>query len=832
VDNIFPSHYNIHLEPDLDKFEFLGRTEIFVTIRKPTKEISLNAVDLKIQYCKVKISDKDNYIDVNFSEDSKSETLNIQLPKEMSGEVRVLIEYSGNIRDDLRSFYRSRYKKDGKLKYIAITQFEEDDARRCFPCFDHPKLKATFSVEMVIAKNLQAISNNAVSEEIILNDDKKLVKFQKTVKMSTYLVFFGVGEFEFAEDPGDTLVRVATTPGKLQYTDVGLKFARKAFTWLEAYYGVKYPMQKIDHIAVADFAFGAMENWGAITYRENLILYYPGKTSKAALERIYEVISHELAHHWFGNLVSPDSWQFLWLNESFASLFGYKVIAEYYPNWGTWENFVFDMTTLAFIRDSLIDTIPIELPGGEKSRITRYTVHILYDKGSSVLRMLEDYLGKKFQEGIHYYLKKFEYSTASSDDLWESIEKVSKEPITDMMKSWIKQPGYPMIEIQKIDNKLKLKQNRFTYLPHNSTQKWIIPVKIWVLYSNGKSEIIRKILHNESEEIELKGEVKAYKLNYEQTGFYQVKYKDETNLSQLGKLIKTKKLSALDRWGLEYDLYSFLKKGDISISQYLEFIKNYSEEDSHLPLKSIISHLFTLYIFTDGTLQEKIKKIGREICEKTLNNIGYEPKPEELHTISKLRSLVIWTAAIFDSQQTIEFAINQFAKIKEGKLIHEDIMAVVMRIAAYTDEKVCDWLIQKFEKIDNEPERLNIVSALGSVKKSCMDKALQFTLEKVPPRIKFYPIVYMTRNPETKPLIWDWFVSNIKVLEKFHENHYQTIIDELVSIGGIGREEDIKKFFKSYKTKDKTLQDVINMTLEKLEINKIFIERLRAKKLE
>ncbi|NVM01925.1 MAG: M1 family metallopeptidase [Candidatus Helarchaeota archaeon] len=819
MSNALPTHYNIHLEPNLKTFEFKGQTEIFITLKDPTQQILLNAVDLNIKYCKAVINSQKKYEEVSFSEDLENELLIIQLPTKTSGEIKVLIDYTGEIRNDMRGFYRSRYSKEGEMKFIAITQFEETEARKCFPCFDHPRYKATFDVEMIVDKDLVAISNAPVVEERVIDDHRKVVKFHRTVKMSTYLLFFGVGEFEFVEDPGEILVRVVTTPGKSQYADVGLKFSRKALTWLEDYYDIKLPLLKIDHIAVADFAFGAMENWGAITYRENLILYYPNKTSRAALETMYEVIAHELTHQWFGDLVSPDDWRYLWLNESFATLFGYAITADCYPDWGIWENFALGTINSAFTRDSLIETFPIELPSGERARITQSTAPIIYSKGGSVLLMLNSYLGENFKLGIRHYLKKFEYSTASSDDFWEAFEEVSKEPITKMMKGWIEQEGYPLIEIEKKDKKFYLTQNRFTYLPYTPSQMWIIPVTIWVQYSNGKSQIVKKMMHQKSEEIEFKEEIIAYKINYKQKGFYRVKYKDQSNLKELYKLVLNKQLPPLDRWGLENDLFAFLIRGDIPIIQYLDFLNNFLEEDAPLPLESIIIHLYQLYNLIKGSFRVKIKEIGRNFSERILEKIGYEPKSDELHAVSNLRSMVMWTAAIFGSQKSVDFALNQFLKIEQGEPIHADIRGAVMRVTSYIDEKKCDWLLKNFEKIDNEPERINFVAALGSIKEDYMEKVLQFTMEKIPPRIKFYPIVLMTRNPNTSPLMWDWFVANIKGLEKFHPSHFERILDAVVSISGIEKEEEVKKFFKSYKIKEKTLQDVLKMALEKLEIN-------------
>ncbi len=824
--DVFPTHYNIRLEPNLETFEFLGRTEIFISITHPIKKISINAVDLKINQCKMVLPGSEDYQSVSFSEDPDSKSLIMQFSDELSGDIKIMIEYTGKIRNDMRGFYRSRYEKEDKMKYIAITQFEEIEARKCFPCFDHPRYKATFDIEMIIDKNLEAISNTSIEKESIREDGKKIVKFYKTVKMSTYLLFFGVGEFEFVEDQGDVLVRVATTPGKSQYADVGLKFSRKALEWFEDYYGIKYPLKKLDNVAVADFAFGAMENWGAITYRENLILYYPGKTSRAGLERIYEVISHETAHMWFGNLVTPEDWKYLWLNESFASLFGYAVSANFHPDWGIWDTFALQMTSTAYARDSLLETFPIELPGGEQARITQSTAPILYNKGASVVRMLESYLGEGFRKGINHYLTKFRYSTASSDDFWASLEEVSKEPISDMMVSWVKQPGYPMIEVNREKNKLNLKQVRFTYLPLDSSEKWIIPLKIWVLNADGKSKIIKKILHEKSENIELEDDPIAYKINYEQTGFYRVKYLDLKNLNELGKLISSKKLSPLDRWGIQNDFFSLAQRGDISITQYIEFINYFMEEDSNLPLISVLGHLLYLYNLVGEQILERIKKMGKSICEKTLEKLGYVPKPGELHTISNLRNTVIWVAVVFGSQKTIEFVLNQFANLKEGRAIHEDIIESVLRATAYIDDTAVNWLMERFEKIDNEPERINVAVALGSVKRNNMVKALDFTMKNLPDRIKFYPIIMMTRNPSTRPFLWEWFVDNIKDLERFHPSHFERTLNEIVQIGGVGREKDVTKFFESYQVKEKTLEDVIKMSLEELEINRRFLNKI------
>ncbi|MDY7035619.1 MAG: M1 family metallopeptidase, partial [Thermodesulfobacteriota bacterium] len=393
MNDINPINYKIHLEPDLKEFKFAGNTEIIMEAMRPVNEISLNILDLAIWRCKLKLDD--SFVDCPFFVDPKKEEMRVSLPEEMFGEINLRIEYMGEINNRMAGFYRSKYVTGSGENHIAVTQFEESDARRAFPCFDHPVRKATFDIEIIIDKELEAISNSPITEEKQLSDGKKLIKFLQTPKMSTYLLFFGVGEFEFAQDAGDVLVRTVTMPGMTQYASFGLQFGRKSLEFSEDYYGIKYPFTKLDLIAVPDFAFGAMENWGAITFRENLLLHYPKITSKAGEERICEVIAHEMAHQWFGNLVSPSDWKYLWLNESFATYFGYGIVNHYYPEWDIWDQFLHGQTDVAFNRDSLHETFPIEIPGGEHVIINASTAPIIYNKGGSILRHIEGYMGKE-----------------------------------------------------------------------------------------------------------------------------------------------------------------------------------------------------------------------------------------------------------------------------------------------------------------------------------------------------------------------------------------------------------------------------------------------------
>ena len=393
--------------------------------------------------------------------------------------------------------------------------------------------------------------------------------------MSTYLVFFAVGEFEFFQDHVDPRVRLAALPGLAHTTELGLSFGRKALAFCEDFYGIDYPLSKMDLIAVPDFAFGAMENWGAITFRENLLLHFPETTSAEGVARICEVIAHEIAHQWFGNLVTPADWKYLWLNESFATYFGFGVVAHTHPDWGTWDQFLHTQTATAMSRDGLKATFPIEIPGGEHVVINSSTAPIIYNKGASMLRMIQGHIGpERYRQGVRTYLERHAYACAESHHLWEAFEDATAIPITAMVQSWIGQPGYPLLNARRKGGQLVLDQQRFTYLSHDWDQQWQIPVNLACWTSDGQMHQQAFIMDGSNQVVDLPAATVAYKLNAGQTGFYQVQY-DEDNLDALGLRIQDKTLDYMDRWGLQNDLYALVRSGRVPLGRYLGFLDHF-----------------------------------------------------------------------------------------------------------------------------------------------------------------------------------------------------------------------------------------------------------------
>jgi tricorn protease interacting factor F2/3 len=818
--DIKPENYRIHLIPDLTHFTFAGKVTVRLEAPTAIESLGLNILDLEISDCAVEQNKE--WVECKFETDEEKEELQILLPQKMEGTIRIQIRYKGQINDKMAGFYRSQYTHSGKTPYIAVTQFEESDARRAFPCMDHPAKKATFDIIMDIDQNLVAISNGAIAQETLLDNEKKRVAFEQTPKMSTYLVFFGVGEFEFTRDSEDPRVRVVTLPGMKPYAIFGLEFGRKALAFSEDYYDIPYPLPKMDLIAIPDFAFGAMENWGAITFRENLLLHYPEITSKSGEERICEVIAHEIAHQWFGNLVTPADWKYLWLNESFATYFGNGVVAHHYPQWETWQQFLLGNTGGAMARDALLENFAIEIPSGEHVVINVSTAPIIYSKGGSILRQVEGYIGpENFKHGLRHYLKTYEYANATSQDLWNSLEKVSEQPIANMMKSWIEQPGFPMISVKKQGNKLHLAQQRFSYLPADSDQNWHVPITIRFFSGAAESERLTFLMNSSQHEIELPDQADAYKLNDQQTGFYIVRYQDSENLAALGQRICDQSLSPEDRWGLQNDLFSLCKRGEVPFSEYLDFLAFYQDENAFLPLVSISNNLQHAYLVMDVEKKEKISALVRPWLEKVLDHIGFEPEPDEKHTTAILREQLLWHATLSGSQSAVEFAGDQFARWMQDKPVHPDIMKSVLQIAALGgDQQTFASLDQRFQSSQIEHERMNILVALGCFKeKASLQNSLQYILDTVPARNKFVPVVAMASNPYAISLLWDWYVSNLEQIELFHPLLYERVVAAIVPVAGMDNPQEIKKFFEEYLQKTEKAKDVIKLSLERLEIN-------------
>jgi len=686
---------------------------------------------------------------------------------------------------------------------------------------DHPMYKATFDIEIITPPGLTAISNNAVTTRETLENGKKAFCFERTPPMSTYLLFFGVGEFETLQDDQDRRVMGIALPGLAGRLAFGVKFGCQALQYCESYYGIPYPLTKMDLIAIPDFAFGAMENWGAITFRENLLLHDSKSTSAMGEQRICEVIAHEIAHQWFGNLVTPEDWKYLWLNESFATYFGFGV-DHYYPEWDTWGQFLQGQTDTALVRDALRETIPIEIPGGEHVVINTSTAPIIYSKGGSLLRQIQGYVGAdNFRSGLQHYLQAHQYACASSHHLWEAFEDASDQPVTTMVEQWVMQPGFPLVEARREGSNLTLAQKRFTYLPNTSDTLWPIPV-VMDLFSRGRKALQQTIMLDQRRKtIVLDDDVEAYKINAGQTGFYRTHYTSPSDVEALVRLIKDQDMAPEDRWGVQNDLFAMVQAGLASMNDYLTLLDCYDKETADLPLTSIDANLFSASLVLGDDWWPCLARTGSSFTLRTLERIGYEPHEGEPQTLATLREQMLWHAALNEEENVLTFTSDQFRAFVDNGSIHPDLARSVMQAGILQggakDFKI---LCRRLEATDSEHERMNILMALGSQKDpELIRKTCDYTLEHVPDRNRFIPLVALCLNPHAMPLMWDWFLEHVEALEVFHPLLYERVIAGVVPLAGMKNPEAVQAFFKDYIEKHPQTADVVKLSLEKLDIN-------------
>ena len=822
----FPTRYRITLTPDLTDFTFSGSVTVTLSAPSPTRHISLNVLDITVQHCRYVTGGQ--AVDCGFSIDPKNETLRIDLPESVTGDIQIDIDYLGEINNAMAGFYRSRYTHQGETTTIAVTQFQESDARRAFPCMDNPVFKAEFELSIITDVDLTAISNMPARAETVLEHGKKRVDFETTPKMSTYLLFFGVGPFSYLTDTVDSRVRAVVLPGMAESAGYGLEFTRKALHFCEEYYGIPFPLPKLDVIAVPDFAFGAMENWGAITFRENLLLYDPELTAVDGEERICEVIAHEMAHQWFGDLVTPSDWKYLWLNESFATYFGYKVVDHYHENWRIWDEFLESQTETALLRDALTDTISIEIPGGSHTIINSSTAPIIYSKGGSVLRQIEGYIGADdFKTGLNRYLNSHAYDCATSPDLWEALEAVSGKPISNMMNHWVYQTGHPLVTVSRTGDTLHLDQRRFSFLPmEDAGTTWPIPLAIRLFDVSGDEQVVTRMFETPHIAIDLPPKTIAYKVNDEKTGFYRVCYNDPENMGRLKELIRDRRLSAADRWGMVSDQFSLLRAGLVSPAAFLDLVSAFENEDAPLPLSGLIAYLYDLMLVLDGPVKTAVMEAEARLVARALDRMGYTPIPDEPHAASKLRNELLWHAAVLDLPAPAKWLEAEFSGLMAGKSLHPDILRGVMQAGAYLlGAPAYDWLIQRIETSASEHDRMNGVRALGCFRQpDLIEKAQAYIIDTVPDRNKFIPVVVMARNPHAVPLMWDWFVNRIESLEAVHPIIFERIIAAVTPICGLDKGDAVDTFLESVGQRRESAAAVIRLSLEKRDINR----RLRA----
>ena len=823
-----PLNYKLTFEPDLKKFTFDGLESISINCKKSVNIITMNCAELKIKSCIVKSGQK--IIESTPKINEKKEELQIKLGEKIRGLCTVDLEFEGILNDRLLGFYRSKYQQNGKTKYLATTQFEAADARRAFPCWDEPEAKATFEISIITDNKFTAISNMPIKTKK-KTGNKTTYNFQKTPLVSTYLIYLGVGEFEYLTGKsGKIQIRVVTTKGNTSRGKFSLELGKKLLTSYEKYFGIKFPLPKLDLIAVPDFAAGAMENWGAITFRETILLYDPKTSSTRTKQFIAEVISHEIAHMWFGNLVTMKWWNDLWLNESFATFMATKFVDKFYPEWDLWNQFVEDAMNVAMGLDSLKTTHPIDVKVNSPAEIREIFDAISYDKGGCVLRMLENYVGEpNFQKGLKKYLSDFKYKNAEGQDLWDAIGKASKMPVTAMINTWLKQPGFPLVEINQDGNNLKIKQKRYLLESDKKFSKglWSIPLSLGL-----EKETSKTLFSKKSMSVKLPKNTIGFVANYGRKGFYRVKY-DEGILLDLKMLVDQKRIPPIDRWAIQNDLFSLCVSGDEQVRNYLDFSDAYFDEDSYLASVNVAHNLASLYFRAfDEKFIEEIRSYAINYFRKILSNLGWEPQKSDKHTDALLRTFTIAVLGKMNDDSVTDEAIRKYQKfLKSPSSLSPDLIETICSIAAWNgNSKTFAELKKLYTNAKTMEEKLRFLGAMcGFQDKKLLVRTLNFSqTPEVRSQNMQLPIMKVAGNPYGEKVLWPWLKKNWKNINKKvgHGNPlFNRIVASITGVADDSMENEIKLFFKNNPTPG--TERTQSQTLERIRINSKFLRTMR-----
>ncbi|EGC32677.1 hypothetical protein DICPUDRAFT_49420 [Dictyostelium purpureum] len=775
-DNIKPKSYNIHLVCDTKQFKYNGEEEITVDITQSTDTIVIHSIDIEIQQAEI-LNQK--AISIEYDQDDEIAILKFEQPLKVSSDSKLRILFTGIINDKLKGFYRSKYNADGEDHWIFSTQFEAPDARRAFPCFDEPSLKATFNLKLTIDKNLTAISNTMETEILENNNQTKTFTFETTPIMSTYLVAFVIGDLEYIEAYSKidkTRVRVYKGRGVKDSSEYALEIGVKALDFFVEYFGISFPLKKIDHAAIPSFSFYAMENWGLLTYLD-IYLLTSDKTTLVNKREMVDMISHEISHQWFGNLVTMEWWSQLWLNEGFANFCGYLSANHLFPEWKMWKEFSQNHRNKALTLDALQNTHPIEVPVYSTSQIQEIFDDISYNKGACIVQMLENRLGcDSFKKAINQYLNKHSYKNTVTEDLWESLSLESNGlDVSKFINSFTKEPGYPVITIEEteVEGTFKLKQKRFTF-DKNSNNKTIWSCFIRFLTEQGEYSFT---LEKESDTFTIPNFKRGQwiKPNYGQTSFLRIDYNQEILVPLVPK-IKSMELSAVDRLGVLSDLFNVCKSGSKEISLYMDLLLNaFSDETDSDVWTFIVQTIGEIGdVIFDQPYKEKFNRAVVTLLTGISNKLGFDPIENEDSGNTLLRSIVNTKLALLGYEPIVNESKKRYEQFKLDKTslnpnIAKFVLTSVLHNGGEIEQKE---IISQYLNTTDIAEKIQYLQVLsyGSPTEQLYENMLKFSLTPAV-QINDTQFLWNTSHPEFKYVSWKMFTENFKQIDTIFKDN-------------------------------------------------------------
>ncbi|MGH7842583.1 MAG: M1 family metallopeptidase [Candidatus Binataceae bacterium] len=819
---ITPERYELRLTPDLVAFSFAGEEKIAIRVHAATAEIVLNALELTLDEATAERGGKALHA-TRIELEAARERAHLHFAEALEpGEWTLRIKFNGILNDKLHGFYRSQYTDAaGKTHKLATTQFEATDARRAFPCWDEPALKAVYGVTLVVDEGLSALSNAGIKSERALGGGKKEIVFKDTIRMSTYLLAFIVGEFE-ATDPVDagTPLRVVHVPGKRALTPWAAQIGAFSLKFFADYYDIPYPGDKLDLIAIPDFAAGAMENLGAITFRETALLADENTASRAELERIADVVSHENAHMWFGDLVTMKWWNGIWLNEAFATFMEMLAVDAWKPQWKRWDSFGVSRAAAMAI-DALKSTRSIEYTVLSPEDCRSMFDILTYEKGAAVLRMLEQYLGaEQFRQGISRYLKKHQYANTETGDLWDALQESSGHPVRSMMDTWIFQQGFPVISVSAAPDQksLRFAQRRFFYLPPENaeTQLWHVPLIVRVRTDQGVSTH-RVLMTGAEATLELPGKVEWALVNENGSGFFRVRY-----AAELLRALTTNReeLHPIERFGLVSDTWAATVAGLTPLSEFLTMARLFGDETDINVWRAILGAFNYLDMIVTDAQRPQLAETIRAVAGPAAIRLGWQARQHDDELTRQLRGNLMSMLGTLGEDSTIQRKAGElYAEWSRnpGSADRDLVPALIAILAHSGDSARYQEFKQHFKSARTPQEEQRYLFSLAGfplpeVLRQTMEMTLNGEVRTQNAPFLMHSLLY---NSIARYEAWDFVRKNWDgMIDKYPDSALPRMCEAIVGL--LDRQPEVNAFFEQHKVR--LGNKIIDQHLERLAV--------------
>ncbi|XP_072899156.1 glutamyl aminopeptidase [Hemitrygon akajei] len=777
-DYINPEHYQLHLTPFMEEGYYTGVVEIYIRTNRSSKYIWLHTKESYLTQqptlgLKAGLG-KPSPLTLSRCFQYKTHQYLVleaekALPATSADQQYVLtLHFNNSLLGSLVGFYKTTYVDNGVTKSIAATDHEPTDARKSFPCFDEPNKKATYTISITHSPPYEVLSNMPVEKEEDVGEGKKKTTFQKSVKMSTYLVCFAVHQFTYMERRSSSGIplRIYVQPQQNHTAVFAADTMKTIFDYFETYFNISYSLPKLDMIAIPDFGTGAMENWGLITYRETNLLYDDKESSSSNKQRVAAVVAHELVHQWFGNLVTMNWWDDLWLNEGFASFFEYIGVHKAQADWLMLDQILIDDVLPVMGEDALLSSHPIIVDVSTPAEITSVFDGISYSKGASILRMLRDWITPDhFQEGCQKYLHDHQFKNAKTDDFWEALAQVSGKPVKEVMDTWTRQMGFPVLNVTSDG---VVSQKRFLLDPKANPMeppsilkyKWNIPIQWHTL--GGVNDTLLFNMSSATVKIPNNSPTHILKVNTKHVGFYRVQYEDSAWESIIQKLISNHtEFSNSDRTGFIDDTFSLAKAALLQYSVALNVTKYLKNETDYLPWSVTVSSIAYIrrMLQDDYSLYPKFQAYWKEQVKPIASMLGWTDTGTHLERL--LRSEVLDLACRMGDTEALRNARNLFTEWLAGKSVVPNLRLLVYQYGMQQigNETSWEFMFKKYQETTLAQEKDKLLYGLASVEVvQLLDRFLKHIKNEslIKTQDVFTVLSYISYNKYGKTMVWDW----------------------------------------------------------------------------